>query len=156
MNQPQPSWIARLLNLGPPPPTPGLRQAEEQARRDEQAALADMKGQLAAIRKAQALIEFSLESRSLFANDNFLQTLGHSLAEMQGQHHSLFAEPADRASAPYRLFWEQLGRGEFDAGPYRRIGKGGNEVCWPTCRRVARSAPTGPSWAPTSSSSATC
>ncbi|MFX8984467.1 PAS domain-containing protein, partial [Acinetobacter baumannii] len=33
-----------------------------------------------------------------------------------------------RNSAEYRQFWERLGRGEFDAGEYKRIGKGGKEV----------------------------
>ena len=28
----------------------------------------------------------------------------------------------------YRLFWEKLGRGEYDAGQYKRVGKGGKEV----------------------------
>ena len=89
---------------------------------------ADFAGQLAAIDKAQAVIEFSLDGRVLRANDNFLATLGYSLAEIKGQHHSLFVDPAYRASVEYRLFWEKLGRGEYDAGQYKRIGKGGREV----------------------------
>ncbi len=32
------------------------------------------------------------------------------------------------ASAAYREFWQKLGRGEFDAGEYKRIGKDGREV----------------------------
>ncbi|HSH72568.1 MAG TPA: methyl-accepting chemotaxis protein, partial [Methylophilaceae bacterium] len=45
-----------------------------------------------------------------------------------GQHHSIFVEPAYRSSAEYKAFWEKLGRGEFDAGQYKRIGKGGKEI----------------------------
>ena len=26
------------------------------------------------------------------------------------------------------MFWEKLGRGEYDAGQYKRIGKGGKEI----------------------------
>jgi methyl-accepting chemotaxis protein len=89
---------------------------------------ADYEGQLAAIGKSQAVIEFSLDGRILQANDNFLKTLGYSLDEVKGQHHSLFVEPSHRASAEYRLFWEKLGRGEFDSGQYKRVGKGGKEV----------------------------
>ena len=89
---------------------------------------ADYEGQLAAISKAQAVIEFDLGGKILNANDNFLNALGYSLAEVRGQHHSLFVEPAQRSSPEYRMFWEKLGRGEYDAGQYKRIGKGGREI----------------------------
>ncbi|MDE2456441.1 MAG: PAS domain S-box protein, partial [Burkholderiales bacterium] len=89
---------------------------------------ADYEGQINAVGKAQAVIEFSLDGKVLTANDNFLQTLGYTLAEIKGQHHSLFVDPAHRASAEYRMFWDKLGRGEFDSGLYKRIAKGGREV----------------------------
>ena len=92
------------------------------------AAIADYRGQIDAINKSQAVIEFSLDGKILHANENFLNALGYSLEEIKGQHHSMFAEPAYRQSAEYRLFWEKLGRGEFDAGEYKRIGKGGKEI----------------------------
>jgi methyl-accepting chemotaxis protein len=89
---------------------------------------ADAASQLAAISKSQATIEFRLDGTILTANDNFLRTLGYSLEEIRGRHHSMFADPAYAASDEYRRFWEKLGRGEFDAGEYRRLGKGGREV----------------------------
>ncbi|MBH1513919.1 chemotaxis protein [Stenotrophomonas maltophilia] len=89
---------------------------------------ADSAGQLAAIDKSQAVIEFSMDGRILSANDNFLAATGYSLDDVRGQHHSLFVEPEYRCSAEYRQFWEKLGRGEYDAGQYRRLGKGGREV----------------------------
>ena len=95
---------------------------------DATSMLADMKGQLAAISKAQAVIEFKLDGTILHANENFCKTLGYTLEEIKGKHHSMFAEPAYSASVEYRLFWEKLGRGEYDAGQYKRIGKGGKEV----------------------------
>jgi methyl-accepting chemotaxis protein len=62
------------------------------------------------------------------ANANFLSVLGYSMEEIRGQNHSLFVDPAYRATADYRAFWEKLGRGEPDGGQYKRIGKGGREV----------------------------
>jgi len=85
-------------------------------------------GMLAAINKAQAVIEFTVDGKILHANENFLHTLGYTLDEIRGQHHSMFVEPAYRQSSEYRVFWEKLGRGEFDAGQYKRIGKGGKEI----------------------------
>jgi len=90
--------------------------------------LADLEGQIAAIGKVQAVIEFTLDGAVITANDNFLNTLGYRLEEIKGQHHSMFVEPGYRASDEYRRFWEKLGRGEYDANQYKRIGKGGREV----------------------------
>jgi len=92
------------------------------------AQMADYRGQIDAINKAQAVIEFSLDGTILNANNNFLATLGYSLAEIKGQHHSMFVESSYRQSAEYRLFWEKLGRGEYDAAQYKRLGKNGKEV----------------------------
>lgn len=89
---------------------------------------ADFAGQLAAINKSQAVIEFDLEGRILAANENFLAAMGYALEEVRGQHHSMFAEPEHRQSGEYRAFWAKLGRGEYDAGQYKRLGKGGREV----------------------------
>ena len=74
------------------------------------------------------MIEFKLDGTILDANDNFLKSLGYTLAEIKGQHHRMFVDPAYRARPEYRAFWDKLGRGEFDAGQYKRIGKGGREV----------------------------
>ncbi len=95
---------------------------------DEVVRNADYSGQLAAISKSQAVIEFDLQGHILTANDNFLTAVGYSLAEIQGKHHSMFVEPAFRQSDEYRAFWERLGRGIYDQSQYKRIGKGGKEI----------------------------
>ncbi len=95
---------------------------------DQKLRNADFEGQLAAIGKSQAVIEFTLDGKILNANENFLSTVGYSIDEIRGQHHGMFVEPSYRQSAEYRMFWERLGRGEFDAGQYKRIGKGGRDI----------------------------
>jgi len=90
--------------------------------------LANYEGQLAAIGKAQAVIEFNLDGTIITANKNFLDTLGYSLAEIKGKHHSIFCDAATRSSAEYRLFWDKLARGEFDAGQYKRVARDGHEI----------------------------
>ncbi len=95
---------------------------------DEVSQLQDFRGQVAAIGRSQAVIEFTLEGKILTANDNFLKTVGYSLEEVRGQHHGMFVDPAYRESAEYRRFWEKLGRGEFEAGQFRRVDKGGKEI----------------------------
>lgn len=81
-----------------------------------------------AIDKVQGVIEFNLDGTIITANDNFLNVVGYTLEEIQGKHHSMFAEPAYASSPEYKQFWEKLNRGEFDTGEYKRIGKGGKEV----------------------------
>jgi methyl-accepting chemotaxis protein len=89
---------------------------------------ADFDGQLSAIGKAQAVIEFSLDGRIQTANANFLAATGYSLEEIRGQHHSMFVDPVERQGPEYRMFWDKLGRGEYDAGQYKRVAKGGREI----------------------------
>lgn len=89
---------------------------------------ADMAGQVSAIRKAMAVIEFTLDGHILDANENFLAVTGYSLDEIKGKHHGMFCDAAYRSSPEYRAFWEKLGRGEYDSGQYQRFGKGGREV----------------------------
>jgi methyl-accepting chemotaxis protein len=89
---------------------------------------ADYAGQIAAIGKSQAVIEFNMDGTIITANDNFLSTLGYRLEEVQSQHHSMFVESAYKESAEYREFWEKLRRGEYDSRECKRIGKGGKEV----------------------------
>jgi methyl-accepting chemotaxis protein len=84
--------------------------------------------QAAAISRSQAVIEFKLDGTIITANENFLTTLGYSLDEIRGKHHSMFVEPAVRDGAAYREFWAKLGKGEFEAAQYRRMGKGGREI----------------------------
>jgi methyl-accepting chemotaxis protein len=89
---------------------------------------AQYEAQLAAINASMAMIEFDLDGTVLTANENFLHALGYTLGEIQGKHHSMFVDEAYRNSDAYRAFWVKLKRGEFDAGEYKRIGKGGREV----------------------------
>lgn len=89
---------------------------------------ADFEGQIEAIGKSQAVIEFSLDGTILKANDNFLNTLNYRLDEIRGQHHSMFISPSERSSPEYKQFWANLREGTYQAGEYLRLGKGGKEI----------------------------
>ncbi len=89
---------------------------------------ADYEGQIAAIQKSQAVIEFNLDGTIITANENFLSTLGYRLDEIQGKHHGMFVEPQYRDSSAYREFWDSLRRGDYQAAEYKRVGKGGKAV----------------------------
>ncbi len=90
--------------------------------------LRDSVGQLAAINKSQAVIEFQMDGTVMHANENFLKALGYTMDEIRGKHHSLFVSPEVTTTAEYRQFWANLNDGKYDAGEYKRIAKGGREV----------------------------
>ncbi|MBN3811538.1 methyl-accepting chemotaxis protein [Paraburkholderia sp. Ac-20347] len=95
---------------------------------ERQLELIELSAVTAALNRVQAVIEFDLQGIILHANENFLATVGYTLDEVRGKHHRMFCEPEYARSEPYRLFWERLGRGEFDRGEYRRLGRDGREI----------------------------
>jgi methyl-accepting chemotaxis protein len=89
---------------------------------------ADAHGQLTAISRSQAVIEFETDGTIITANPNFCSALGYGLDEIVGKHHRIFVDPAEAKSREYGEFWDRLREGKFQAAEYRRIGKGGREV----------------------------
>jgi len=89
---------------------------------------ADYHGQLTAISRSQAVIEFSMDGHVLTANDNFLKMMGYSLDEIRGKHHRMFVDPVEAAGSEYQEMWQKLGRGDYVAKQYRRITKDGRDV----------------------------
>lgn len=85
-------------------------------------------GQIEALNRAQAVIEFQLDGTIIDANENFLGAMGYSLDEIKGKHHSMFVEAEYRKSAEYRSFWDQLSKGIYFADEFKRINKSGDEV----------------------------
>lgn len=82
-----------------------------------------------AVSRTQSIIKFSLDGTILDANDQFLKSMGYgNLAEIKGQHHRIFADPADTVVPEYREFWRKLGRGEYVAGDFKRRRKDGSTV----------------------------
>ncbi|NLR98062.1 PAS domain S-box protein [Rhizobium sp. P38BS-XIX] len=85
-------------------------------------------GKIEALSRAQALIEFTPGGDILTANENFLASLGYSLSEIQGKHHSMFCDPSYTASDAYKQFWTTLAAGGLVADEFMRLGKGGRKV----------------------------
>lgn len=90
--------------------------------------LQGLRGMADAISRSQAVIEFEPDGTIITANENFLNALGYTLAEIQGRHHRIFVCPDEAASAEYASFWKRLGSGTFDSGEYKRITKSGDEI----------------------------
>ena len=90
--------------------------------------LQNFHGQVQAIDKSQAVIEFKMDGTILWANQNFLNTVGYELNEVVGKHHSIFVDEQFKASEEYKDFWKKLNEGKFESKEYKRFGKGHKEI----------------------------
>ncbi|ORM74492.1 pili assembly chaperone [Pantoea wallisii] len=76
---------------------------------------------LSSLQDAIAMVEFTPEGNILTANELFLDRMGYRLADVVGQHHSMFCTPDIVQSAGYRDFWQRLNRGESFSDKFLRV-----------------------------------
>jgi methyl-accepting chemotaxis protein len=81
-----------------------------------------------ALDRVQAIIEFDLDGTVVTANENFRRIFGYEPDEVIGKHHRIFCDPSYAESDAYAEFWQRLGRGQYDAGEFKRLAKGGKEI----------------------------
>ena len=81
-----------------------------------------------AMNKFCATINFLPDGTVLDANSLFLDTVGYSLAEIQGQKHTLFCPAEVISSQDYKLFWSDLAAGKSKQGTFLRKNKGGSDI----------------------------
>ena len=79
-----------------------------------------------ALDKALATIEFNPDGTIIKANQNFLSTVGYSLAEIVGKHHKMFCTDSFYQNNP--RFWEELSDGQFKSGKFKRITSDGSQI----------------------------
>lgn len=80
---------------------------------------------------SQATIEFQTDGTILTANDAFVNTIGYSLAELQGKSHKMLCDSEFVHSGEWTRFWAELASGKVQAGDFRRLKKDGTD-CWIT------------------------
>lgn len=83
---------------------------------------------LTSLNDSIAMIEFTPEGTVLGANALFLDRMGYTLAEIDGQHHSLFCTPDQLQSRDYNDFWLRLNRGESFSDKFLRVAKNSRPV----------------------------
>jgi PAS domain S-box-containing protein len=89
----------------------------------------DYEGQINAIRRSNAVIEFDVTGKILYANDLFINAMGYKdTADIINLHHSIFVSDFEVKSADYKKFWERLERGEFFTGEFQRKKADGQSI----------------------------
>lgn len=81
-----------------------------------------------AIDQTMARVEFDAQGTIVTANEHFLHCTGYTLDEILGGSHAMFVDEATRGSSGYRDLWDRLRAGRFQAGEFRRVGKGGRPI----------------------------
>ncbi|WP_459676869.1 methyl-accepting chemotaxis protein, partial [Acidisoma sp. 7E03] len=88
----------------------------------------DYSNQIRAFSRSQAVIEFTPDGVIRHANQNFLESVGYTLEEIVGRHHSIFLEPGEVDSPAYLHFWSELRKGKFQQGEFRRVTRTGQRI----------------------------
>ena len=89
----------------------------------------EFNARLEAISRTSGIVEFTPNGKIVYANDNFCNIVGYSLAEIKNQHHQIFVEQIEKNSPEYQLFWDKLSRGEHVSGQFKRLSKNG-DIVW--------------------------
>ena len=88
----------------------------------------EMREQIKIIDLTMATAEFDMSGHVKEVNDNFLNLMGYTKAEVIDKHHRMFVNDEDKNSAEYATFWEKLNRGESLSAEYHRVAKNGADV----------------------------
>lgn len=83
---------------------------------------------LAAVNRAQAVIEFAAIGNIVSANENFLKLVSYNESEIKLKHHRSLFDADYAESAEYKDFWSKLKNGEPQYGEYKLIAKTGKEI----------------------------
>lgn len=101
-----------------------LQATQEEMQRGQ----SEVEGTLRAMNDSLAVVEFDPEGHILKANHVFLDLMGYSMGEVQGEHHRMFVNKDDRGSEAYKQFWRDLSAGRSVRGDFRRVTKKGDTV----------------------------
>ncbi len=142
MNQPQTSWVARLLAGAQLQQADAARAAAEKARADAETARADAEATLAQLTARLEAVESELKVRTdimnvtsivseadkkgdiLCVNEKFLEVSKYPKNELIGQGHNTTRHP-DMPKAVFKQMWQTIGRGDIFRGVVKNRAKDG-------------------------------
>lgn len=89
---------------------------------------AEFAGTVAAINRAMAVVEYSLDGHVLQANAHFLRMFGYTLDEVQGQHLRMFRPTTPAIQAQDDAIWEALQQGQHVSVECEACAKDGSPL----------------------------
>ncbi len=107
-----------------------LRQIVETERKKTESKLyekeAEINALIQAISLSGGLVEFSPDGTILLVNQIFADSVGYSVSELIGKHHSMFLMDEDLEQNSD--FWEKLRQGNYKSGQFRRKHRDGHSI----------------------------
>ena len=105
-----------------------LENKNEQTAQQDADPTIDLVRQLAAVARTQAVVEFDLSGKIIFANDVFANLVGSTPDELIGSLHSTLLRSDEQRSPEYKQLWENLRHGKLHSGTYRMMSTDGTPV----------------------------
>lgn len=81
-----------------------------------------------ALLNSNAVIEFDIYGKILWANSNFLKLVKYDLDDIVGKHHHIFVTSDEFQDLSYQSMWSQLSEGISHSGEFKRLRKDGSIV----------------------------
>lgn len=92
----------------------------------------EIRNRMNAINKSNAVIEFDLEGKIMYANSMFCEITEYEESEIVGCYHKMFVGEeflfSNSRSKEYKDFWNKLKSGEFITGEFERTTKHGKKI----------------------------
>ncbi len=103
---------------------------------EERELLAELRSQVDAFGRGQAVAEYAPDGTVMRANERFAELMGYSTVEIIGRNHSSFVPSEVVETSEYAELWEELRSGGNLTGEFRRVWQG-KRACGsvpPSCR----------------------
>lgn len=88
----------------------------------------EIRNRMIAINRSNAVIEFDLDGKIMYANQLFCKLIGYEEKDIVGKHHSIFLDDRYKNSQEYKDFWANLREGNFATGEFSRYKSDGTIV----------------------------
>lgn len=88
----------------------------------------ELQGVVQAINRSMAMIVFTPQGEIIEANENFLDVVGFSLADLKGLHHRVLVPKEVQETAEYQQFWQKLAQGDYFQDRFLRQDIHGNLI----------------------------
>jgi len=88
----------------------------------------EIRNRMVAINRSNAVIEFDLDGKIMYANELFCKLMMYEEKDIVGKHHSIFLDDTYKNSQEYKDFWKNLREGNFATGEFSRYKSDGGIV----------------------------
>jgi PAS domain S-box-containing protein len=101
-----------------------LQATQEEMQRSQ----SETESTMQAIHGSLAIADYDTEGKIGKINNNYLEMMGYTQAEVLGEHQRIFATKEEKSSEEFRQFWKDLVNGSPKKGVYNRMTRKGEVI----------------------------